>query len=580
MYDWNLEKIYPGLDSEEFKKDYEKGIELAKEALDMSLETVEDFRNFILLEEKAVTTIYSLSNYISLRLSANTEDIDAMKAMGKMNSVFEEYGTPLSLKEKNFVKEHKEIIEKAYDDEVLKDYRYYLDGLKNQAKRSLSNETELLLSKLSKSSGDAWENLHSDLTSTLEVDYDGKVVSLSEIRNNAYSSDPKVRKESYEAELKAYRKIEKSLAASLSSIKQEVITMSKERGYDSPLDRTLVESGMTRKTLDALISSIEDYYPYFRMYLKRKGELLGHKNGLPFYDLFAPLGSVNKNYTVEEANSYLIERFTKFSKEIGDLMNKAMHNEWIDYLPKKGKVGGAFCSHAIKLNESRVLTNFDGTFNSICTLAHELGHAYHSEVLKEKSLFHHDYPMQLAETASTFNETFAKDNALKESKSNEEKIAMLEATISDDNQVIVDIMSRYYFESSVFEHVKEAALTPSELCDLMKEAQLKSYGDGLDKDYLHPYMWCPKGHYYSTGLSFYNFPYAFGQLFAYGLYSKYLEDGEKFFPLYKEILKNSGSMPIRECVLLSGIDVEDKEFWKRSLDICKNHILEFLELTK
>ena len=579
-YDWNLEKIYPGLDSEEFKKDLEEGVALSKKALEMKLETLEDFREFTLLNEKASLKIYSLFNYISLRLSVNTEDLEAMKVMGKMDSVYEEIGAPLSIKEKNFVKEHKDIIEKAYDDEVLKDYSYYLDHLKNGAKRSLSNETELLLSKLAKSSGDAWENLHSDLTSTLEVDYNGEVVSLSEIRNNAYSPDPKVRKESYEAELKAYKKIEKPLAASLSSIKQEVLTLSKERGYDSPLDQTLIETGMTRKTLDALISSIEEYYPYFRMYLKRKGELLGHKNGLPFYDLFAPMGKVNTKYSIEEANAYLVDRFSKFSKEIGGLMKKAMDNEWIDYLPKKGKVGGAFCSEVFKLGESRVLTNFDGTFNSICTLAHELGHAYHGEVIKDKSLFHQDYPMQLAETASTFNETFAKDNALKEAKSKEEKIAMLEATISDDNQVIVDIMSRYYFETSVFENVKEAALTAPELCDLMKEAQLKSYGDGLDKDYLHPYMWCPKGHYYSTGLSFYNFPYAFGQLFAYGLYSKYLEEGEKFFPLYKEILKNSGSMPIRECVLLSGIDVEDKEFWKRSLDICKKHILEFLELTE
>ena len=153
--------------------------------------------------------------------------------------------------------------------------------------------------------------------------------------------------------------------------------------------------------------------------------------------------------------------------------------------------------------------------------------------------------------------------------------------ISDDNQVIVDIMSRYYFETSVFEKSDEAALTPEELKELMKDAQLRSYGDGLDPEFLHPYMWCCKGHYYSTGLSFYNFPYAFGQLFAYGLYNLYKEKGaEEFFPLYKKVLINAGQMPIRECVLQANIDVEDINFWRKSLDICKGHIEEFLELTK
>ena len=580
MYNWDLERIYPSIDSKEFKEDFNKTKELGQEALNMKLESLDDFREFIKKEEEANKYAASIGEYLSLRLSVDTNDKEAMKAYGKARNLYDEIYTPMSLKETNFVKNHRDIFNEAFNDEFLKSYSYYLRNLENTAKRSLSDETELLLSKLSKSSGDAWEDLYSNLTSTLEVDYNGKVISLSEVRNLAFSSDENIRKAAYLAELKAYKKIEKSIAACLSSIKQEVSVLTKERGYSSPLEATLVESGMTKKTLDVLLKAIEEYYPYFRMYLKRKGELLGHKNGLPFYDLFAPLGSLDTKYTVEEANKYLVDRFTKFSPEIGALMDRAMKNNWIDYLPRNGKVGGAFCADATKLGESRVLTNFDGTFYSISTLAHELGHAFHNEVLNDVSLFKRDCPMQLAETASTFNETFIKDNAVKEAKSKDEKISMLETIISDDNQVIVDIMSRYYFETAVFENTKESALTPEELCDLMRDAQLKSYGDGLDKDYLHPYMWCPKGHYYSTGLSYYNFPYAFGQLFAYGLYSKYLEDGDKFFPLYKDILRNAGSMPIRECVLLSGIDTEDINFWKKSLDICKDHILEFLELTK
>src|SRR5574344_351497 len=247
---------------------------------------------------------------------------------------------------------------------------------------------------------------------------------------------------------------------------------------------------MTKKTLEALTGAIEEYYPYFRAYLKRKGELLGHKNGCPFFDIFAPMGKSDTVFTIDEANAYLIDRFTKFNPEIGGMMKKAMSSEWIDYMPKQGKVGGAFCAPVFKIKESRILTNFDGSFNSICTLAHELGHAFHNEVMWNLPMIYSGYPMQLAETASTFNETFIKDDAEKNAKSKEEKINIIEAAIADDNQVITDIMSRYYFETSVFEKSDEAALTPEELCDLMKKAQLRSYGDGLDPEYLHPYMWC------------------------------------------------------------------------------------------
>lgn len=583
MYDWDLNKIYNGVDSKEFINDLNTLESKINELLSFDFnpkKSIDVVRKYYLLSQEVEYLSYFLGNYLGLRQSVNTQDLEVLKAFGKLDNLYVKM-KPASVKFLKYIKGYPKLLEDAKTDDVLKKYQYYLSKLVNEAKRMLSDETEIMLSKLSRSSGDAWERLFDTLTSTVDVDYDGKMISLPEVRNLAYSSDEEVRRKAYEAELASYKKIDKSIAASLSAIKQEVTTLSQARKYSSPLEQTLVESGMTKKTLKSLISAIEEYYPYFRAYLKRKGELLGHKNGLPFYDLFAPIGKSNKKYTIPEANEYLVDKFTKFNPEIGNFMKKAMENNYIDYLPKPGKVGGAFCSCAFKIKEVRVLTNFDGSFNAVCTLAHELGHGYHGELMWDYPIEYSDYPMQLAETASTFNETYIRDAAISESTSKAEKLNILEAMISDDNQVIVDIMSRYYFETSVFEASDEAALTPEELCDLMKEAQLKSYGDGLDPEYLHPYMWCCKGHYYSTGLSFYNFPYAFGQLFAYGLYSIYKEKGaDEFFPLYKKILIGAGQMPIRECVLQAGIDVESIKFWRKSLDICKKHIQEFLKLTK
>ena len=583
MYDWDLNKIYNGCDSSEFKADMAKGKELIEELNNYDFSKKADMataRGFFVKSQEVYKVLGGIGHYLMLRLSVNTSDLEALKAMGALDQL-ETLGAPAEVKYQKYIKEFPNFEELAKADEEFSKFPYYVSKLVDSAKRSLNDETEILLSKLSRSSSSAWERLFDTLTSTLEVDYNGEVISLPEVRNLAYSPEEDVRKAAYEAEIKSYKKIEQSIAASLSSIKQETTTMANERGYESPLDRTLKQSGMTRKTLDSLVSAIEEYYPYFRAYLKRKGELLGHKNGLPFYDLFAPMGKNDMKFSVEEANDYLVKAFTEFNPEIGKFMRKTMDNNAIDYMPKKGKVGGAFCDGVFKIKEPRILSNFDGSFNAVCTLAHELGHGFHDELMWDYPEICSDYPMQLAETASTFNETFIKDYAIANSKDKDEKINILEAMISDDNQVIVDIMSRYYFETAVFQKSDEAALTPEELKELMKEAQLKSYGDGLDPEYLHPYMWCCKGHYYSTGLSFYNFPYAFGQLFAYGLYNLYKEKGaDEFFPLYKKVLINAGQMPIRECVLQANIDVEDIAFWRKSLDICKEHIEEFLELTK
>lgn len=581
MYEWNLEKIYQGF-NEEYKSDVKKAEEIVKkfDEIDYNKKhSIEIVKEYAKLYNECEYILECLYSYPSLRSSSNTSDNEALKMMGKLHALMVEY----SSKEVNFlsyIKDFDNLIEEAKKDDYLKEYIYFLQKVYSQSKRMLSPETELIVSKLERSSGQAWSRLTRSLTSTLRVNYRGEEISLSAARNLAYSSDETVRKDAYLAELAAYKKIDKSIAAALSSIKQEVTTITSARGYKSPLEKTLDQTGMTQKTFEALTSAIEEYFPVFRDYLKRKGELFGHKNGLPFYDLFAPLGESNINFSIEEANDYLVKSFSTFNKEISFMMDKAIHNDWIDYLPKDGKVGGAFCAGVFKIKESRILTNFDGSFNSVSTLAHELGHAFHNEVMWDKPLLHSNYPMQLAETASTFNETFISDYAIRNAKDKATKLSILEQQISGDTQVIVDIMSRYYFEKNVFERSDESALSPEELCDMMKEAQLMSYGDGLDKDYLHPYMWCPKSHYYSVGLSFYNFPYAFGQLFAYGLYSIYKEKGDSFFDLYKKILQTAGAMPIRECVLQAGIDTEDVNFWKKSLDMCKERIEEFIKLTE
>mgnify|MGYP002624737742 CR=1 FL=1 len=298
------------------------------------------------------------------------------------------------------------------------------------------------------------------------------------------------------------------------------------------------------ETLDALLTAIEEYLPKFWEYMKAKAKLLGYENGLPFYEMFAPLEGNDTVFTVEDARDYLVELFSTFDEEETDMIRRAFDESWIDFYPHEGKVGGAFCAGLPTVKQSRVLTNFGGTLGDIVTLAHELGHAFHNYCLSDNSLLNQDVSMPVAETASTFNEVVAMNAAISAENDPLVRRALIENQLQDANQIICDIYSRYLFETAVFENREKEFMFADRLCELMLEAQRKAYGNGLDPQYLHPYMWACKSHYYSGHLSFYNFPYAFGGLFSRGLYAKYLKEGEAFVPLYKKLLKATGTTTV------------------------------------
>ena len=503
--EWSLDILYKGLDDPAYEEDIKTVTEkieslkaLVKKAADMS---EKEMAEQILTEmEQFMEVMYHLMDYVMLSQSVDTENGALMAQVNRLNQLCALY-TPVESAARKCLAKIENVEQLAEESEIVKAYTFFLKENKENAKHLLADEVEEMAAAMDITGGSAWGKLFSYLTSTVKVDYEGKTVTLSEVRNMAYSPEKEVRKVAYEAELASYEKIADSLAFALNNIKAQVTMMSKKRGYESPLAMTLEQSRMSRATLDAMMAAIEEYLPVFRKYLRKKAEMLGYENGLPWYELFAPLGKADKTYTIEEAKDYLIDCFKNFTPDMADLMKEAFENSWIDFYPKKGKEGGAFCEGLLGKKQSRILTNYDGYFGSIGTLAHELGHAYHNRQLEGERSLNQDYPMPVAETASTFNETHLGRYALKRA-AGEERLNLLENDLREQTQCIVDIYSRYLFETAVFEQGGEKFLMAEDCKALMIEAQQKAYGDGLDSEYLHPYMWACKSHYYSSGLSF------------------------------------------------------------------------------
>lgn len=581
--EWSLDILYKGYQDEAFLNDFKKLKEIIgtikNYTLDLSKYTEEEaIPALISYLEQYSSLKTKISSYIILRQSTNTTDKETTALLGKIEKLLSTLSKEISIIKKYFAKaENLEPIIKS--NAILKEYRFFFEENKKNANYALNDEVEEVISKMNLSAGSGWSMMQQYLTSTLEVDYNGKKTTLSSIRNLAYSNDAAVRKSAYEAELASYEKIKDAVAFSLNNLKSQVNTITELRGYDSALSMTLLQSKMKKETLDAMLTAIKEYLPRFHAYLRRKAELLGHKNGLPWYDLFAPLGESSRTFTTVEAKDYLVKHFRNFADDLADLVAQAFDEEWIDFYPHAGKVGGAFCSNLPFIQQSRILTNFDGTLSDVITLAHELGHAYHGLNIQNHRPLNWDYSMPVAETASTFNETVIMNAAIAEAEG-AEKLALVESQLQDVTQIICDIYSRFLFEYAVFEKRKDSFLFPQELEQLMLQMQKTAYGNGLDHTHLHPFMWICKGHYYSEALSFYNFPYAFGGLFARGLYAQYMKEGAVFVPKYRALLNATTICSVEDVALMADINLTTPDFWRQSLKTVSDSIDLFLELSK
>jgi len=600
---WNLDSIFSSINTDEYKKalaDYSASMDDFEKLL--AQDSNSDFGKWLssCLEtrNKMFELTRTLGAYAYIIYSVDTTNTEYLNNLSKI----QELGLrvdQLELKFKVALVSHAKELEafyKAYPE--YEEYRFLIQEAIEETSHQMSAAEENLAGEMQRTGGDAWGRLHEQIISTSKDAETGK--TFNELRNDAYSSNAQLRKESYKKEIALLKQNEVAISAALNNLKGETVALNKRRNWNEAIDRALASSRMSRATLDALIGAIEESLPLWRKYFTAKAKYLrahnltasetagtsGKDAGLAFYDLFAPVAAENKNsesllghkWTFEEARDYIVERYNSFSTDMGDFAKNAFDSGWIDAEVREGKVGGAYDEDFPKGHQSRILSNFSGEFGDLITLAHELGHAYHFSCLKGKPVVFFNYPMTLAETASTFAETIVKQDMISKC-SDSDLLQILDIDLQDASQVLVDILSRFYFERSVFEKRSQGELSAADFCELMRNAQEKSYGSGLSSE-RHEYMWAVKSHYYSTGLDFYNFPYAFGQLFGAGLYSRYKKEGPAFVKIYADLLSHTGSMSCEDLCKQAGFDITTKDFWKSGIEMYAKEIEKFVKLVE
>ena len=581
---WDMTPIFPSLSSPEFTTEFADALDSIgalsarfdeisvrrRDSSDVDAAFVADFETVIDSLNQLLQRLETLGTYISCFVTTDAGD-ELAKAR---ESAMETRAIVLGQLETRLVAwvGSSDIESLLAQSEVARDHEFWVRRAARLAAHQMSAPEENLAASLQPMGLGGWAKLHGNMTALLSVDVEiegeRKALPMSTIRALAHDASRATREAAYVAELASWQTVAMPLAGALNGIKGFQRELRARRGYSDDVEPTLIQNSIDAATLKAMQDACAASFPDFRRYMNAKARALNIEK-LEWFDLVAPVGQAKSEWSWQASQKFLSENFGAYAPRMAQFSDRAYDEHWMDAPPRMGKVGGAYCS-GIQPGVSRILTNFDGSYNAVSTVAHELGHGYHNLCLENRTPLQCEIPMTLAETASIFCETLALQAAIKDADKSE-RIALLDNSLSGSLQVVVDIHSRFLFEQSVFVKREARELTESEFCELMLDAQHQTYGNEMAS--YHPYMWAVKTHYY--GPRFYNYPYTFGLLFGLGLYAIYQREPEKFRAQYDEFLSECGMADAKTLAAKFGIDVTTPEFWTASLDVIRAQIAEF-----
>ena len=589
---WDLTSYFPRFDGPEmrrFKEALRRDIALLKDRaaslLPLNDENASGWEDVLTRNEALTRRMSHLSSYVSCLAASDGRNEDYLKEEAALASMRAELAKVRVELLRGVKETPDEIFASFIAQRSLDGAQNYLKRLREEARRAMSTEKEILATDLGLDGIQAWGRLYDKISSRLEFDMlypDGnrERLPMSQRRSLLEHPDRRVRKAAFDGGNAAWQSVEDAAAAALNAIAGTRLTLNRHRGVGHFLDLALFQAAISAKTLNALFEALFAHLEIPRRILRLKAKSMG-TNGVAWYNLGAPIDIPNRQpLSWDQAKDLVKNAFTRAYPTLGHFFQIEIDRNWIDWEPRAGKRPGAFCTSSMLSKESRVFMTYNETLGDVLTLAHESGHAFHGYMMREVRPYARIYPMTLAETASTFGELVLTHGLLEDpSISDAQKAMMLDVEVGHGAIYLLDIPVRFEFEKSFYEERKSGELSVSRLKELMIETQRRILGDVLEPGGEDPYFWASKLHFYITGLTFYNFPYTFGFLLSRGLFAMLKKEGKDFLPKYEEFLRLAGSDTAENVVQRTvGSDIGKPEFWSEAIQSLEEPFLRLEEL--
>ncbi|WP_273124890.1 M3 family oligoendopeptidase [Bacillus weihaiensis] len=588
---WNLDSLFENgsysISFANYLDEIEKNIEQVKELLSNwpSSFTEERHPLFITTIEstsKIAVKVEQAHSFVGCLQAQDTTDYQANLLKSKVTTLDSSFAKVVLKLENLFSFIDEDEWQKLLKMPELCELSFILNEMRDSAKEKLTVDKEQLIQELSVNGYVGWEQLYDLLVAAVQIPYhDGSEVhmlSVGQAATKMSDANRVIRRHVFENWEQAWEKQKEMFAETLNRIAGFRLSVYKERGWENPLKEPLALNRMKQETLDVMWQVIAENKQPLVKYLKQKAKVLG-LNKLSWYDLEAPLGQADSVMTYDEGAQFIIKHVDQFGPRLTQFTKDAFENQWIEAEDRSNKAPGGFCTGFPESQESRIFMTYSGTASNVSTLAHELGHAFHTDVMKDVHPLNSDYAMNVAETASTFAEMIVGDAALKQAENETERLALLDDKLQRSVAMLMNIHARYIFETSFYEERKQGYVSSEKLSQLMVAAQKEAYGDSLDE--YHASFWASKLHFYITDVPFYNFPYTFGFLFSLGIYAHAIYEGSSFEEKYIALLKDTGSMTVEDLAKKHlAVDLTKPDFWEKAVKMATEDVEEFIKLTK
>ena len=469
-------------------------------------------------------------------------------------------------------------------DNRLQTNRFYLEQAAADGRFRLPRELEELESELAVDGRKAWSRLFDRVSGSLRIRVmeRGEVVEKSPGQVQFDQPSRLDRENNFYAADRAWASVEDTCADAINHLSGARLTKYARLGVGH-LDYPLRLNRLSRQTLDCMWDCVTRQKTFLLDYFRTKARWL-EIDELSWFDLAAPLplrGAV-ATLDYDAACRTVVDTLGQFSAPLGEFSARAIADRWVEAEDRAGKRQGGFCTDLAKQRQSRIFMTYTGTPDSMSTLAHELGHAYHTYVLRDEPPLLQDYPMNLAETASTFAEAVMGARRLDDAASDSERLGVLDGLAGDAVAYLMNIHARFLFEDRFHQQRAGGELTADELSDLMRQAQRDAYLGGLADEGYNPRFWASKLHFYIDGWPFYNFPYTFGYLLSQGLYALGRQQpADEFAENFRRFLVMTGNRETEAAVADAfGEDLTQPDFWTMSLGGIEQRVRQFVELSE